>query len=293
MSVLILGAGAYGLALSHSLKCEVYVYSSLSKEIDLLNRTRKSKLFDVKFGSNIHFVSSIDFDYDLIILALPTSIIVSELSKLNLKDVPIIIASKGIVDDKFIYDIIDFLDNPKYVLSGPSFAKDMINNDNIVLTLAGCSELDIFNDNIKLEYTDDIVGVLVCGVVKNIFAIACGMLRGMGVSDSTFSAFLNLVINEAKCILSDLGDVNTIFLSCGLGDIILTCTCSNSRNYTFGYLIGSSSRKVDKYLSSNTVEGVSTLKSLKGRINNDLINLIYDIVFNNVDSIELLKYIVK
>ena len=293
MTVLILGAGAYGLALSNSIKGEVFVYSSIKDEIDLLNNG--SNLFNISFGNNIHFISDINIDYDLVIIALPTNVIKSELSKLNLKNVPIVVASKGIYDGMFVYDIVkSIINSPIYVLSGPSFAKDMVSNNVLSLTVAGCIKLNIFKDNIKLEYTDDILGVEICGVLKNIFAISCGMLKGMCVSDSTFSAFLNLVINETKDILNSMGaDKNTIFLSCGIGDIILTCTSSNSRNYTLGFMIGSgvSSKDIGNYLSNNTVEGINALKSFK--TSNGLVNLINDIIYNGSSSYELLNYILK
>lgn len=296
MQILIVGAGAYGLALSNCLKGNVFVYSSIKEEIEYLNKTHKSKIFNVKLNSNIKFKNIIDFEYDLVIVALPTNVIESELKKINIKkDVPIIIASKGIIDGKFIYNIIsNIYDNPIYILSGPSFACDMIKEKNILLTIAGTNNLDIFNSNVKLEYTDDLLGVEVCGVAKNIFAISCGILDGVGASDSTRAAFLNMIINECRNILSDFRcNENTIFLSCGIGDIILTCTSINSRNYKFGYMIGSNSskKKIDKFLSTNTVEGLNALKSLK--TNNELINLIYNIIYNNVKPQEILNYIVK
>lgn len=297
MKTLVLGAGAYGLALSSCISDEVVVYSSIKSEIDELCRTYKSKLFDVKLNSKIKFTSVIDFDYDFVIVALPTSVIKSELSKISLKsNVPVIIASKGLVDGKFVYDIVgDILDNPLYVLSGGGFARDLIIGSPTCLTLYG-GHLDIFNSNIKLEYTHDLLGIEVCGVVKNIFAIGCGILEGIGASETSRAAFFNRVINETRSILDFIGaDINTIFLSCGIGDIILTCTSRSSRNYTFGYMIGSGTTgsEVLEYLRSNTVEGVSAIKYFRDKVNNCLVDLIYDIIFNNVDSSEILKYVIK
>ena len=174
------------------------------------------------------------------------------------------------------------------------FAVDMINKNNLRLTLAGQKYINFFNENIKVEYTSDVLGVEICGVVKNIFAISCGILDGMNTSDSTKASFINLVINETANILDSFGCCkDTIFLSCGIGAIILTCTSINSRNYKFGYMIGSntSKKEIDRYLSTNTVEGLNTLKSFK--TNNKLVNLIYDIIYNNVNPQEILNYIVK
>ena len=296
MKITILGAGAYGLALSNCLKGEVTVYSSIKSEIDILNKTHKSKLLNTKLDDKIKFTNQITNNYDVLIIALPTPVIKSELEKINIKDnIPVIIASKGIHEGKFVYDIVsEIINNPLYVLSGPSFAKDMIKKNKIRLTLAGPNNIELFNNCIKQEYTKDILGVEICGVVKNIFAISCGMLDGMNASDSTKAAYLNLVINEAKNILEKYNCTKeTIFLSCGIGDIILTCTSINSRNYKFGYMIGNniSKKKIDKFLNKNTIEGLNALKSFK--TNNELINLIYNIVYKDENPQEILNYILK
>ena len=114
------------------------------------------------------------------------------------------------------------------------------------------------------------------------------------VMDGEFVEDTSFTYNETKDILNSMGaDKNTIFLSCGIGDIILTCTSSNSRNYTLGFMIGSgvSSKDIGNYLSNNTVEGINALKSFK--TSNGLVNLINDIIYNGSSSYELLNYILK
>lgn len=319
MKILILGAGAYGLALANILsdKNDVIVYSIIKKEIDDLNLSYKNdRLFpNITLSKTIVFTNNIDDavkNINLIIIAIPTNYIENTIKLLNSKiskNINICIASKGINDDtnKFAYDIVkDTLKTKNIsILSGPSFAIDTIKKETILLTLAGNNLNEIKNifpsDYIKIETTDDIVGVELSGTLKNIFAIACGILEGMNLSESTKASFLTKVIKETKDLIIKFGgNQESIFCSSGIGDLILTCSSKKSRNFTLGYLIGSSNNKIeiDNYLKNNTVEGLDALLSInkllqKKNINNELINLIYDIINNNIKPETLLKYILK
>ena len=141
MNILIIGAGAYGLALSNimSEKNNITVYSSIKAEIDNLNKTRKhEKLFpNIELSENIEFVNKIEKKYNLILLALPTCIIEQELLKIknDIKDTPVIITSKGISNGKFLYEMVEEILKTKNIniLSGPSFAKDVIEKQPITL----------------------------------------------------------------------------------------------------------------------------------------------------------------
>lgn len=319
MKILVLGAGAYGLALAYILsdKNDVIVYSIIKKEIDDLNLTyRNDKLFpNIELSKKIIFTNNIDEaikNIDLIMVAIPTNYIEDtiKLLKNQINDnISICIASKGINDDtnKFAYDIVKNVLKSKNisVLSGPSFAIDTIKKETIILTLAGYNLKKIKNifpaNYIKIETTDDIVGVELSGTLKNIFAIACGILEGMNLSESTKAAFLTKVINETKNLIIEFGGKQeTIFLASGIGDLILTCSSKKSRNFTLGYLIGQDTdkQKIDEYLNTTTIEGLAALLSIKKllkekNINNELINLIYDIVNNHNKPDALLKYIIK
>lgn len=319
MKILILGAGAYGLALANILsdKNDVTVYSVIKKEIDDLNENYSNeKLFPgIVLPKSIKFTNDIDLaiqNINLIIIAIPTNYIDDTLKLLENKisnNISICIASKGInsTTHKFAYDIIkDRLKNNNiYILSGPSFAIDTIKKEHIILTLAGKNTekiKNIFPENyVKIETTDDILGVELSGTLKNIFAIACGILDGMNVSDSTKAAFLNKIISETRdLVISFNGDYKTIFTASGIGDLILTCSSKKSRNFSFGRLIGETNNKeeIKKYLETTTVEGLDALISIKSilkekNIDNYLINLIYNIIFKNTNINELLNYIIK
>lgn len=318
MKILILGAGAYGLALANILseKNDVIVYSVIKEEIfDLKKSYSNEKLFPgIKLSQKIKFTNNIDeacINRELIILAVPTNYINDTLNLFKNKitiNIQILIASKGInnITNKFSYDIVKEYTNINNIsiISGPSFALDTIKKEHLILTLAG-NNIDkiknIFPNYIKIETTDDILGVELSGTLKNIFAIACGILDGLNVSESTKASFLTKIIYETKELISDFGGCNnTIFKACAIGDTILTCSSNKSRNFTLGNLIGTHNDKniITNYLNNTTVEGLDALLSIKTildqkNIKNELINLIYDIIFNNVEPKEILNYILK
>lgn len=308
MKILIMGAGAYGLALANILsdKNEVTVYSSIKEEIENLKATRKNeRLFkDVMLPEKIKYTDEIE-ESEIIVIALPSKIIKQELEKQKekLKNKIIILASKGITQSKFLHEIVkETLDTENiYVISGPSFAKDVIEKQAITLTLAGKEKekiKNIFNNEyIKIEETEDIIGTEICGALKNTFAIGAGILEGLDASESTKAAFLTKTVNDIKKIIKIFGgNENTILQACGIGDIILTCTSKSSRNYTLGYMLGKN-MNTKEYLETTTVEGITTLLEFKQvleqkNIKIKIINIIYDIIYNNTEPNKIIKYMI-
>jgi glycerol-3-phosphate dehydrogenase (NAD(P)+) len=304
MKILIIGAGAYGLALSTILseKNEVIVYSSLKEEIEKLKQTNQNeKLFpNFKFPKNIKYTYNIEEKVDIAVLALPTNIIENELLKIKnkIKNIPIIITSKGLYEKKFVHQIVkDTLKTDNiHILSGPTFAKDVITKNPISLTLAEKNDIkEIFNEEyVTIIKTDDIIGTEICGVVKNIYAIGSGILEGMNQTDSTKAAYLTKVINETMKIIESLGGKKeTIMLPCGIGDTILTCTSKNSRNYTLGYMIGNKKNKeqINEFLKTNTVEGMNSLIEIKRILDINQFTILKTInnIVNEDDINEILK----
>ena len=157
------------------------------------------------------------------------------------------------------------------------------------------------NSTTKFRRTKDIVGIEICGSIKNVMAIASGMLEGMGVTDSTRALFLTESMNDIKELIDALGGKKKSILSfAGFGDILMTCTSKNSRNFSFGYLIGSgaTNEEVNKYLETTTVEGMYTLKSIhklvrRKKVKMPIINLIHDIIEGKKDKEEMLKFLIN
>ena len=321
MKVAILGCGAYGLALASILvknKVDVTMWSYKEEEKDKLIKTRKSdKLKNYKIPECINFSNNMNEvvrGKDLIVIAVPTFSFESTVIKLKEcidKRQPVLIATKGIQQDTclFLHDVFKkHCKNKIAVISGPSFAVDIIREVPIGLSLAtkhNSVELlvrECFENKLtKFRRTNDIIGVEVCGSIKNVMAIASGMLEGMNATPSTKALFLTESMNDIKELLFALGGKKKTILSfAGFGDILMTSTSSSSRNFSFGCLIGEGKSKqvIDNYLKETTVEGMYTLQSIhklvkKKNVKMPIINLIYDIINGKKDKDEILSFLIE
>ena len=321
MKVGILGCGAYGIALASILvknKVKVVMWSHSVEEKERLIKSRKSsKLKGFVVPSEIEFTNNIEevvLNVDLVIFAVPAFAFedtARRICSVINKKTPVLIATKGIQQDTclFLHDVFrKYSRNKIGVMSGPTFADDIIKDVPIGLSLATksrhieeivrkCFE----NDKTKFRRSKDIVGVEICASVKNVMAIASGMLEGMGVTDSTRALFLTESMNDIKELIHALGGKKKTILSfAGFGDILMTCTSKTSRNFSFGYLIGkgASQEEIDEYLSKTTVEGMYTLKSIhklvrRKKVKMPIINLIHNIIIGKKDKEEMLKFLIK
>lgn len=320
MKVTVLGTGAYGLALSGILvenKNEVVMWTRFEDEKNILLETKKSpKLEGFVLDDNI----SIECDLEkaingseLIVLAIPTAFITDvckELKKHIKQEQYICIASKGIEQGTclFIHDMIKKHIKTKNIgaISGPSFAIDLVHKVPVGLSCASKSKKTrevitkaFTNDHFKLYPTTDIIGIEVCGSVKNIIAIASGMIDGLGYPISTQALLITQSLHDIKALIHALGGSKKTILSfAGFGDILLTCTSEKSRNYSFGRLIGSGAPKeeIEEYKNKITIEGLYTLKSIhklirKKKIKIPTIDIIYDIVFKDKKIDKLIEYL--
>ncbi len=321
MKVCILGSGAYGIALSSILvrnKKDITMWTYSEDEAKLLDKKRESeKLKGYKIDKNIKITSNMkDAVYcsDLIVISVPAFAFEStviELKKYIDKHQRVLIATKGIQQDTclFLSDVFrKYLKNSIAVISGPTFAVDIIKEVPIGFSMATKSRKTeklirtcFENKTTKFRRTRDIIGIEICGSIKNVMAIASGMLDGMGVTDSTRALFLTESMNDIKELIDALGGKKKSILSfAGFGDILMTCTSPNSRNFSFGYLIGKGGTKkeIDDYLKNTTVEGMYTLKSIhklvrKKKVKMPIINLINDIINGKKPKEEILRFLIE
>lgn len=320
MKVTILGTGAYGLALSKILiqnNNEVVMWTTFeSEKAELLETKKSSKLNDFVLDDSVVITTDLEESIKnskLIVIAIPTAFVTDVCKKLKKyinKSQYICIASKGIEQGTclFIHDMIKKQIKTKNIgaISGPSFAIDLVKKVPVGLSAASKSKrtLEIIqkafvNDNFKLYPTNDIIGIEICGSIKNIIAIASGMVDGMGYPISTQALLITEALHDIKNLIHALGgNKRTILSFAGFGDILLTCTSENSRNYSFGKLIGSGASKeeIEEYKNKITVEGLYTLKSIYKLISNKkidipIINIIYDIVFKGEKTDKLIEFL--
>lgn len=321
MKVGILGCGAYGMALSSILidnECDVMMWTKFVSEKEQLETTRKNDKVlpgfelnnKIKITTNIETI--IDFS-ELLIIAIPTGFVEETVERMKdyITNQRILIASKGIQQKtgKFLHQIVGkYINADKIaILSGPTFAHDVIQKSPMGLSIA-TTDINTFkiikeafsNKYTKVRYTSDVIGVEICGTVKNIIAIATGMLSGINTTASTQAMFLTEVIHDIEDILALFNaDKKTVLSYSGIGDLLLTCTSEKSRNFCYGKLIGEGKtpETIAEYTKNNTVEGLYSLKSVhelleKNNMNAPIISIIYDIVFGAKSVEELLSFLI-
>lgn len=319
MKIGILGTGAFAIALSHILNKDdndIIMWTAFKNEKeDLENNRVRSNLANYRIPDSIKFTNEIGdacIDKDLIYIVVPAEFVTETCLKAKdyINNQTICIASKGIEESSsmFLPDIVKqiFNTNRIGVISGPTFAIDILNDVPIGFSLASynpeVSKLIINSLNtklIKLFTTNDVIGTCLCGAVKNVLAIASGIINGLGYPISTQAMLITQSLLDVEELINKLGGNDRTILSfAGFGDIILTCTSEKSRNYSFGQLIGkgTSKEKLKEYMDTHTIEGLVALRSIHDIINDrnidiPIITLIYDIVYNNKNSKDLITYL--
>lgn len=323
MKVTILGAGAYalGLALRINKKAKnITIWSKVEEEISDLTKTKMNKkaLPDAIMPNNFIYTTDLSLAIkksDVIVIAVATKYlrnVCTELKQYITKNQHVVIASKGIEEKSCLFAskiVKECLDTKKLcTISGPSFAKDMAKDEAIGLSLAATNRVTakkvnqvLVSDNLKIRNTNDFIGVELCGTMKNIIAIASGILDGLKVSESTKALFLTESLNDIRKLIKKFGgNEKTILSFAGFGDIILTCTSLTSRNYSFGKLIGENmpKTKINNYLKNNTVEGMYALESIyklvkKKKIKYPFLELIYKVAFGQIKTKEIIIYLIN
>ncbi|MEG2348394.1 MAG: NAD(P)H-dependent glycerol-3-phosphate dehydrogenase [Clostridia bacterium] len=312
MKISVLGLGAYGIALAKVLNengNEVNIWTKFSEEADVvsLKRENKAVLPGVKLPKDVKIYTDLKEcikKSQIIFIVVPTSAVrgvSKELVSLITDDQIICIAAKGIeINTNMLMSEVlkeEIKTDNVCVISGPSFAIELANSkeigfmlaskkDSISLAVKVCLE----NENIKVETTSDIIGIQVGGSVKNVFAIIMGMLDGMKKSDSTKAAVLTRLVDDLRFTIEMLGGKSkTVFTYAGIGDMLLTCMSSKSRNYTFGKNIGKGmcASKALEQMSVKTVEGLYTLDSIynllkEKQIEVKSIKTLYSIIHGNM-----------
>lgn len=321
MKIGLFGTGAYGMALSSILthnKCEVTMWTKFEDEKSNLEKTRKNEKLipNFKIDDNIKLTTNVEEcikDKDLLIIAIPAAFVDSLCISIKqyINKNHILIATKGIEQGTglFINEILEKHLNTKNiaVLSGPSFAIDLVEKKPIGLSIASKKPETILlakqalqNEYIKLRDTNDVIGVEICGAIKNVIALSSGMLEGLHANDSTKAMLITEAMNDMEEILAAFGgNKRTVLSYAGIGDLLLTCTSVKSRNYSFGKLLGErpSREVIDNYLNNTTVEGYYTLESiyqlLKDKeVSIPIIDLIYEIAVKGKNPELLLKFLV-
>jgi len=320
MKIGILGTGAYGLALALNFfenQNEVMMWTKFKEEKDEIEKTRRNErvLPGVDIPEGIIITNSLEevcIDKDILVIAIPAAFVcgVSKEIKPYLKDQVLLLASKGIEQKTclFLNEVLAKHHDVSRlcVMAGGTFAIDIVSGMPVGLSIASKNHKAIEvvrkaleNDHFKLRPTDDIYGVEVCSSIKNVIAIAAGILDGLGANESTKSMFITESLHDIMELIDALGgNSRTILSFAGFGDILLTCTSTKSRNFSFGRcLVTKSKEEIEEYRNTHTIEGLYTLESIHQLVEDKqvdigIIYLIYDIVFHEKDPKSLLSFLV-
>lgn len=164
--------------------------------------------------------------------------------------------------------------HPIAVLSGPSFAAEVARGEPTAVTVAA-SDVAIAarvvdalaRPAFRLYTTADVVGVEIAGALKNVLAIACGIATGLGFGANARAALITRGLAElGRLVLAEGGRRETVMGLAGLGDVVLTCTSDQSRNFAFGRRLGEgASIAAARAASSGVIEGAMSVAPMMAR----------------------------
>lgn len=258
----VLGAGTWGMALARVLANaghQVTVWSALEREVEEFSATRTHpNLPGMTIPKTIQFTKDIETlckDQSFLLFAVPSVFVRATAKKAApfIKDDQIIIdVAKGIEPDTLFtmtQIIEDELKNPAVklvALSGPTHAEEVA-KDLPTTIVAACEDLEaaekvqaLFADTCMRVYTnDDVLGVELCGAMKNVMALAAGISTGLGFGDNAKAAIITRGIAEIARLGTAFGCKQETFGGLtGVGDLIVTATSVHSRNNRCGMLLG-------------------------------------------------------
>ena len=257
-NITILGAGSIGTALGNSLALRKDLkIKLLSIEEDVVETISREHI-NQKYFPNIRLNHRLQAtmnenilqDSEILMLAIPSAIAIDYLKKLRYvipAQTILVNLAKGFGCQKMIIPdcLKDYFTNPVCALKGPSFAREIINNIPTSFTLAGEEDFinqvsPIFaNTNLYIDHSQDLRGVEILSILKNIYAIIIGIVDAQFNSPNLRFMVFTKAFNEMRKILLHFeGKEETMFNYCGIGDFGLTALNDLSRNRTLGLLIG-------------------------------------------------------
>ena len=280
----VLGAGTWGMALARMLCIsgnQVTVWSALPQEIEEFSATRRHRnLPGMTIPEELLFtkeIAEVCKDKDILLFAVPSPFVRATARKAApyIKDGQIIVdVAKGIEADTLFtmtQIIADELKNPTVklvALSGPTHAEEVA-KDLPTTIVSACEDMEaakyvqnVFGNTCMRVYTnDDVLGVELCGAMKNIMALASGVALGLGYGDNTKAALITRGMAEITRLGMAMGcNPQTFYGLAGIGDLIVTATSVHSRNNRCGLLMGQGVSPQDAIKQVGmVVEGINAL----------------------------------
>ncbi len=291
MKVSIIGCGSYGTALAQLISSNVNQVFLFGRDFSLLNEINKNnvnKIYfpSIKLNENIkafHITKDAEYikDCDVIVFSVPSGVTRDVARKLSdyIKGKMIISTAKGIEYPSLntMTQAIKKVTSNKsvYCFSGPTFADELIMGYLSGFTVGANDKegRDMISDllsspNILCDFSDDIEGVELCGVLKNVYSISVGIFDSFSHSNNEHYTFLNLCFKEMKNIVDEVAkDKDLIHKFCCFGDFNLTTNTDKSRNRTLGLMVGKGLLKLNEFNPSIIFEGMKSVKAIRKKSN--------------------------
>ena len=282
-NIAVLGAGSWGTALAN-VACRagavVTLWARDPAQADEMQRERENRrrLPGVAFEAKLRVTANLTdiAQADIVLAVVPAQalrVVCGQISGLVRDGVPIVICAKGIErgTDAFMTDVVDecLPDNPPAILSGPSFASDVARGLPTAVTLAAQDDSlaswiagSIGIPSFRLYHSTDVRGVEIGGAAKNVLAIACGIAAGRGLGSSAGAALVARGFAELTRFGRAFGaKPETLMGLSGLGDLVLTCGSTQSRNFSLGLALGAG-QSVEAASGEKLAEGAFTASVL-------------------------------
>jgi len=287
--VAIIGAGSWGTALSIIAardRRSVRLWAHRAETVESINKQRENALFlpAAKIPENVLATNSLEEALqgaDIVISATPSHIcrhIFTQMLPWLRPQMILVSATKGIENDTHMRmsevarDVLRDHFEPRFVaLSGPSFAVEVARRDPTAIVAASHHEewsktvqAELSLSHFRIYTNNDVVGVELGGSVKNVIAIAAGVVKGLGYGYNTAAAIITRGLAEiTRLAVAQGGRVETMAGLAGVGDLMLTCTGELSRNRRVGVELGKG-RKLEEIVSEMraVAEGIRTTKAV-------------------------------
>ncbi len=271
MSIGVIGAGAFGTALAVTLARQQPV-TLWARDIRKMatDRENETRLPGVIFPELLHVSDQLEtvLQSDILLMSLPMQVLDGFLSNVDLRNATVVACCKGI-NLNTGQGPSTLLASARHVavLTGPSFAADIARGLPTALTLACADDAvgqmlqsELSTPSLRLYRSTDVAGAELGGALKNVIAIGCGAVIGAGLGDSARAAVMTRGFGEMQRVAAVFGaDSETLTGLSGLGDLTLTCTSDQSRNYRLGLALGAGT----DFDATVTVEGAATARALR------------------------------
>ncbi len=275
----VIGAGAWGTALAQMLSSDgrdVLIWAYEAEVAEAINTKHRNPQFlpSATLSPSIRATNDLGTfaEIDTALVVTPAQVLGKVLSGLNRSPRDLVLCSKGIEagTGRLMNDAAraSVSDSEIAVLSGPTFAHEVAAGLPTAVTLAcegGREQWDRLSPAIarpafRPYYTDDVTGAEIGGSIKNVLAIACGVVEGLGLGQNARAALIARGFAEMLRFGTAMGGrAETLNGLCGLGDLVLTCSSTSSRNFSLGKALGEGAHADELMADRTTVaEGAHT-----------------------------------